>query len=57
MYHDKQSMAIRQTYGNPALLVVRMIWIRNRDREAIGENRGSLAEIDSMLSKVVSGFV
>lgn len=56
MYHDKQPMAIRHTYSHPTLLVVGMIGIRNRDREGVSKNRGSLVEIDPMLSKIASAL-
>ncbi len=52
MYHDKQPMAIRQADRHPAFLVVRMIGIWNRDREGVSKNRGSLVELNPMLSQI-----
>jgi hypothetical protein len=31
VYHDEQMLAMRKAHGHPTILVVRMVWICNRD--------------------------
>ena len=56
MYHNEQAPATRQSHSQPALLVFRVIGIRDGDREGINENRGGLIEIDTVLSQIALGL-
>ena len=56
MYHNEQSVAIRQTHCHRALLIVRVIGIGDRDRERIGKYRCSFVKTNPVLSKVLSRF-
>src|SRR4029077_12827525 len=56
VYHDEQPLASRESYRHPACLVLRVIRIRDGDRECISKNRGSLSEIDPVLSQIAPGL-
>jgi hypothetical protein len=56
MYHDEQPPASRESYGHPSLLDLRVIGIRDGDRECVSKNRGSLRELDAMFSQIAPGL-
>ncbi len=56
VYHDEETLAIRESHRYPAFFVLRMIGVRDGDGEGVGKNGRRFSEIDPVLSWIAPGF-